>query len=336
MIPGPATFAAFMRRAALCGCCFLLAALAQAHEVRPAYLELTEASAGEFSVLWKTPMRGDARLALTPVFSGDARVSSPVTTRVANGASIRQWTLLAHALRGQQLTLDGLESTLTDALVRINFADGSTWTQRLTPRAPSALVPHRQTRWSVAWQYLRLGVEHILLGIDHLLFVLALLLVTTGGMRLLKTVTAFTVAHSITLGLAALGLVHVPPAPIEAVVALSVAFVAAEIVRAQGGAPGLASRAPWLIAFAFGLLHGFGFAGALSGIGLPPAHIPTALLFFNVGVEIGQLLFVCGVLGSLRLWRGLRFELPPVAARSPAYAIGGVAMFWVMQRVTAF
>jgi len=225
---------------------------------------------------------------------------------------------------------------MTDALVRIEFADGATWTQRLTPRAPSAIVPLRQTGVSVAWQYLQLGVEHILLGIDHLLFVLALLLVTAGTAPLVKTITAFTVAHSLTLGLAALGVVHVPSAPVEAVIALSIVFVAAEIVRARRGSPGLASRAPWFIAFAFGLLHGFGFAGALSEIGLPVAHVPTALLFFNCGVEIGQLLFVGCVLGLGRLLRGLRLQVPRVAALSPAHAIGGVAMFWVMQRVAAF
>lgn len=336
MRPGPALFAALIRRLALCGCWCLVAATVQAHEVRPAYLALTEQSAGVFSVLWKTPMRGDARLSLTPAFSGPAQVRGPVTARTANGASIQQWTLGARQLRGQQLMLEGLESTMTDALVRISFADGSTWTQRLTPRAPSAMIPRRQTGWSVAWQYLQLGVEHILLGIDHLLFVLALLLVTTGGAQLVKTITAFTVAHSITLGLAALGMVRVPTAPTEAVIALSIVFVAAEILHAQAGKPGLASRAPWFIAFAFGLLHGFGFAGALSGIGLPQTHIPTALLFFNCGVEIGQLFFVCCVLGTIRLLRGLRFRLPRVAARFPPYAIGGVAMYWVIQRVAAF
>ena len=324
------------RRLALGACCVLLAAAAQAHEVRPAYLELTERSTGEFGVLWKVPMRGDARLSLTPAFSGHTEVRGPVRSQVANGASIQQWTLLAPELRGQQLTLEGLEGTMTDALVRIGFADGTIWTQRLTPRAPASEIPRRQTGWSVAGQYLLLGVEHILGGVDHLLFVLALLLVTVGGAQLVKTITAFTVAHSITLGLAALGVVHVPAAPVEAVIALSIVFVAAEILRARAGEPGLASRAPWLIAFVFGLLHGFGFAGALGAIGLPQSHIPTALLFFNCGVEIGQLLFVCVVLGGLRLLRGLKPQLPVVVARSPAYAIGGVAMCWFMQRVAAF
>jgi len=324
------------RRLAWGACCVLLAAAAQAHEVRPAYLELTERSTGEFGVLWKVPMRGDARLSLTPAFSGHTEVRGPVRSQVANGASIQQWTLLAPELRGQQLTLEGLDGTMTDALVRIGFADGTTWTQRLTPRAPTSGIPRRQTGWAVAWQYLLLGVEHILGGVDHLLFVLALLLVTVGGAQLVKTITAFTVAHSITLGLAALGVVHVPAAPVEAVIALSIVFVAAEILRARAGAPGLASRAPWLIAFVFGLLHGFGFAGALGAIGLPQSHIPTALLFFNCGVEIGQLLFVCVVLGGLRLLRGLHWRIPRVAANVPAYAIGGLAMCWFMQRVASF
>ncbi len=172
--------------------------------------------------------------------------------------------------------------------------------QRLTPQAPARQSLRQQSGWSVAGTYLSLGVEHILLGIDHLLFVLALLLITRGTWRLVKTVTAFTVAHSITLALATLGFVHVPQAPVEAVIALSIVFVAAEIVRVRNGRDGIAARAPWIVAFTFGLLHGFGFAGALARVGLPEGHIPLALLFFNVGVEVGQLLFIAAVLARWR------------------------------------
>ena len=178
----------------------------------------------------------------------------------------------------------------------MSFADGSTWIQRLTPQQPATVIPVQPGAWEVAGTYLGLGVEHILTGIDHLLFVLALLLLTTGTWRLLKTVTAFTVAHSITLALATLGLVHVPPKPVEAVIALSIVFVAAEILHARRGRIGLAARMPWIVAFTFGLLHGFGFAGALSEVGLPAGQIPVALLFFNLGVEAGQLLFIAAVL----------------------------------------
>ena len=316
---------------------WLFAAPAQAHEVRPAYLELHEDRAGEFAVLWKTPMRGDLRLSISPVFSGQTQMLTPITTRQAGGAAVQRWRIEAlEPLRGRMLRIDGLEATMTDALVRAEFADGTSWTRRFTPQQPAALIPERPSAWSVAVEYSKLGVEHILLGIDHLLFVLALLLITRGTWRLVKTITAFTLAHSVTLALAALGFVHVPSAPVEAVIALSIVFVAAEALRAKQGRPGLAARIPWLVAFRFGLLHGFGFAGALAEIGLPQQHIPLALLFFNIGVEIGQLLFVAAVLSLAVAIRRMPLRVPDGADRVLPYAIGSVAMFWVFQRVAAF
>jgi hypothetical protein len=229
--------------------------------------------------------------------------------------------------------IDGLEGTMTDALVRVEFADGSAWTGRLTPGQPAATIPDKESALGVAGTYLWLGVEHILAGIDHLLFVLGLLLLARERWRLLWTVTAFTAAHSITLALATLGVVNAPQAPVEAVIALSIAFVAVEVLRARGGHPGVAARSPWIVAFSFGLLHGFGFAGALSEVGLPVGQIPLALAFFNIGVELGQLLFIAAVLGAAWLVRSMRTRwLEPV----PPYAIGIVAMFWMFQRVAAF
>ena len=223
---------------------------------------------------------------------------------------VQTWRLSAtEPLAGQEVRIDGLASTMTDALVRIEFIDGGDWVERLTPGAPEATIPARQDGWAVAATYLKLGVEHIMLGIDHLLFVLALILIAPNTRQLVLAITAFTVAHSITLAAATLGFVNVPPPPIEAAIALSIAFVAAEIVRAREGEAGIAARAPWVVAFAFGLLHGFGFAGALSEIGLPADHIPLALLFFNVGVEIGQLLFVAIVLALAALFRLARRQL---------------------------
>jgi hypothetical protein len=188
----------------------------------------------------------------------------------------------------------------------------------------------------VADRYLRLGVEHILTGFDHLLFVLSLLLITGAGWRLVATVSAFTVSHGITLTAATLGFVRVPQRPVEAVIALSIVFVAAEIVRRDRGRDGVAARAPWVVAFTFGLLHGLGFAGGLSEAGLPAGHIPTALLFFSAGVETGHLLFVGSVASLIALCRRVDWPLPRWVALAPAYAIGSVAMFWVMQRVAAF
>jgi hydrogenase/urease accessory protein HupE len=320
---------------------------ASAHEVRPAYLELHEDAPGVFRVLWKTPMRGEMRLSLSSEFSGGTENLTPVATRDTGGAAVQTWRMKAlDPLRGQSVRIRGLEGTMTDALVRIEFADGGTWVKRLTPQAPLAAIPARQSGWSVAGEYLKLGVEHILLGIDHLLFVLALLIIARGTMRLVKTITAFTLAHSITLALATLGFVHVPSKPVEAVIALSIVFVASEIVRLKAPtlagkgwgeeAASLTVRKPWIVAFSFGLLHGFGFAGALSEVGLPEGHIPLALLFFNIGVETGQLLFIAAVLTFIALVRRVRVPLPRWTEFVPPYAIGSVAMFWVIQRVAAF
>jgi hydrogenase/urease accessory protein HupE len=306
------------------------------HEVRPAYLELHEERPGEFSVLWKTPMLGDVRLALNPELSGDAKLVTKVSTQFPPGAAVQQWTLRTSALRGQTLRIEGLESSMTDVLARIEFADGREWMHRFTGQAPTATIPAQESGWSIAAVYLTLGIGHILLGIDHLLFVLALLMIARGAVRLVKTVTAFTVAHSITLALATLGIVHVPSQPIEAVIALSIVFVALEILHSRQGRGGVTAHAPWIIAFGFGLLHGFGFAGALSEVGLPQAHIPVALLFFNVGVEIGQLLFIGAVLALVALVRRINWPLPRWTELVPPYAIGSIAMFWVIQRVAAF
>jgi hydrogenase/urease accessory protein HupE len=310
---------------------------ATAHEVRPAYLELREAASGEFAVLWKTPMLGETRLALSPEFSGKTEHLTPVETRETGNAAVQTWRLKAiEPLRGQSVRIAGLEGTMTDSLVRVEFVDGTSWTQRLTPSEPAAVIPARQSGPAVAGVYLKLGVEHILFGIDHLLFVLALLIITKGTWRLVKTVTAFTIAHSITLALATLGFVHVPQAPVEAVIALSIVFVAAEIVHARRGLEGITARAPWIVAFTFGLLHGFGFASALSEVGLPQGQIPVALLFFNLGVESGQLIFIAAVLSVMAVVRRVRVPLPRWAELAPAYVIGSVAMFWVIQRVMAF
>ena len=249
-----------------------------------------------------------------------------MATRLTGNAAVQTWRLRADSLRGQRLRIAGLEATLTDTLVRMAFTDGSTWVQRLTPQQSAAVIPARQSGWTVARTYLGLGVEHILLGIDHLLFVLALLLLTSGTWRLVKTVTAFTVAHSITLALATLGFVHVPSKPVEAVIALSIVFVAAEIVHARQGRTGLAARMPWIVAFTFGLLHGFGFAGALSEIGLPAGAHSGGAALLQPGRRGGP-----ARCSSPSCWPwsasadALRVAWPRWAELAPPYAIGSVA-----------
>jgi len=259
-------------------------------------------------------------------------VGLPSSERIV-GAEIRRWTIrVPHGIEGWNVTVHGLSATMVDVLVRIAFKDGRVVSRMLRPDAPS-FVFTKETVGPAASGYFVLGVEHILFGIDHLLFVLALVLIVRSVGLLIKTITAFTIAHSITLALATLGVVHIPSAPVEAVIALSIVFVASEILRSRRGERGLTDHAPWLVAGTFGLLHGFGFAGGLSQVGLPANDIPLALLFFNLGVEAGQLAFVIAALGVIALLR--RAHLPEWAPYLPPYAIGSVAMFWVIERTAA-
>jgi hydrogenase/urease accessory protein HupE len=313
----------------------LLTPLAWSHEVRPAYLELRESSAGVFDVLWKVPSRGEWQLNLSPTLPASAQAITPAISQQRGNAAVQTWLLRAPELRGQTIGIAGLEHTLTDALVRIEFNDGSHWLKRLTPNETQAAIPVRPAATGVMQEYFVLGVEHILLGIDHLLFVLGLLLITPGRWQLIKAITAFTVAHSITLAAATLQIVRVPVAPVEAVIALSIVFVAMEKIHADRGRTSLALRSPWIVAFLFGLLHGLGFAAALSEVGLPEQHIPLALLFFNVGVEAGQLLFVAVVLSSTAALTKLWLHRPGWLGQIPTYAIGSLAMFWVFERTAA-
>ena len=221
-------------------------------------------------------------------------------------------------------------------LVRLERLDGTAQVTRLTPSVPSLVVEAAAGVVEVARTYVVLGIEHILTGIDHLLFVLALLIITRGGWKLFKTVSAFTLSHSITLSAATLGFVHVPQRPVEAVIALSIVFVAVEIVRVRRGLESITARAPWLVALTFGLMHGLGFAGGLSEAGLPQRHIPTALLFFSVGVESGHFLFIGAVLSLIGLVRRIHISFPRWTELVPPYAIGSVAMFWFIQRTLSF
>jgi len=309
---------------------------AAAHEVRPGYLEIRQRSADTYDVLWKVPALGELRLRLEARFPEECVVTAPRITTKSGDSFLHRWSIQCpDGLVGRSIAIDGLADTMTDVLVRFERTDGTTQVTRLRPAAPAFTVTASPNLFQVATTYTILGIEHILLGIDHLLFVLALLFVVRGAWPLIKTVTAFTVAHSITLGLAALGLVHVPGPPVEAVIALSIVFVAKEIVSIEAGHPGLTQRQPWIIAFSFGLLHGFGFAGALADIGLPQRDIPVALLSFNIGVELGQLAFVFVILGLVGLVRLFMIESRPWMRTVPVYGIGIVATYWTIERVLA-
>jgi hydrogenase/urease accessory protein HupE len=315
----------------------LLAPLAHADVFRPAYLELRELDANRYDVLWKVPAQGDRRLAVQVVFPDDAQTRTQSQGMFIGDAFVERWQVSrTGGLTGQTIRIDGIAAGVTDVIVRIERRDGTSQVERVLPENPEFTVKAPTGVGEVAWSYLVLGVEHILGGVDHLVFVLALLLIVRGGRRIFLTITAFTVAHSITLVAATLGWVHVPGPPVEAMIALSIVYVAAEIVHGLRGKVGLTARAPWLVAFTFGLLHGLGFAGALAEVGLPQKAIPIALFTFNVGVEIGQLIFVAAVVlataALARLPRMRREWMPYVAP----YAIGTVAMFWVIERVGAF
>jgi hypothetical protein len=306
-----------------------------AHEVRPAFLDLSETTPNLFLMTWKVPALGEFRLGITPRWPASCHVVGELSSMQAGGAFIEHGQVGCDLeLAGQTITIDGLGATMTDVLVRIRTADGAVRTARLTPSSPSFTVPAHAGPLMVLSAYIGLGIEHILLGVDHLLFVLCLLLLVRGIRNLLATVTAFTLAHSITLAAATLGFIRVPAAPVEATIALSIVFLASELVR--GGARHTVARSyPWLVAFSFGLLHGLGFAGALAEVGLPQGEIPLALFAFNVGVELGQLAFVSAVLSLVRLARLMPWRMPAWASGAAGYAIGSVAAFWVFARLAA-
>jgi hypothetical protein len=256
----------------------------------------------------------------------------PRSERAGGGIIDHMRVACPGGLDGREIAIDGLASTYTDVIVRAARSDGTVQSARLTPDRPSFSLVRAPTSMETAKTYLFLGVEHILGGIDHLMFVLALMLLIRERWMLLKTITAFTVAHSITLAAAALNWMQVPPAPIEATIALSICFAAAEVVRRDHGKFDLANRAPWIMAFTFGLLHGFGFGGALKEIGLPQSDVPLALLTFNLGVEAGQLLFVAAVLAvTAAIDRLLSLRVPKLR-NVTAYAIGSVAAVWFIER----
>ncbi len=308
----------------------------QAHEVRPAFLELRAVDSDHFLMTWKVPALGAFRLGIEPHLPDSCRPVGQPTTMQVGGAFIERGEVRCTGrLEGQRIGINGLDATLTDALVRIEDANGRVRTARLTPSDPSFIVPEQPGPLAVLRAYVGLGIEHILFGVDHLLFVLCLLFLVRGVRQLLTTITAFTLAHSITLAAATLGFIHVPAAPVEATIALSIVFLASELVRGEARRGVVTRSYPWLVAFSFGLLHGLGFAGALAEVGLPQGEIPLALFAFSVGVEIGQLAFVSAVLMLARLVRLASLRLPLWAPGAAGYAIGSVAAFWVFARLAA-
>jgi hydrogenase/urease accessory protein HupE len=325
----------------------LLGHPAQADELRPGYLELRQTTSDTYSMLFKIPALGDdLRLGIYVRLPEGTSDVLPPRAEFSGGAYRERRTIKrGGGVTGQTIAIEGLSATSTDVLVRIESLGGATQTERLSPTKTTFVVQATPGAREVASTYLHLGFEHILLGFDHLLFVLALVILVRDWRPIALTVTAFTIAHSITLAAATLELVKLPGPPIEATIALSIVLIAVEIVNARRGIQSLTTLWPWLVAFCFGLLHGFGFAGALAEVGLPQHAIPVALLFFNLGVEVGQLAFVAGILSIAALCRriaALRFE--PWRVRraanqldiAAAYMIGGLAAYWLIERTAGF
>lgn len=314
-------------------CSFAGLVPAEAHETRPGFLELRQTDADTYSFLWKKPSGGEIEIYIAPIVPPGCQLTTSGDQALTPGALIVRGTLrCAGGINGQVLAIDGLETTVTDVLVRIHHDDGRLESHLLKPMNPSVTLGSQTTGWQRAASYLRLGVEHILLGVDHLLFVLGLLLIVDRRWTLVKTITSFTLAHSITLAIATLGYASVPLPPLNAAIALSILFLGPEIVRRWRGQTSFTIRHPWIVAFAFGLLHGFGFASGLTTMGLPGAEIPAALLLFNVGVEIGQLFFVAMIVLLERAFRTLEIRWPRLVEALPAYVVGSLGAYWTIQR----
>ena len=309
-----------------------------ADEVRPVYLEVTETKTNHYDLLLKVPVKGTKKLPIKVLLPTTCTAVTPLSTHKLNAASLERWSMRCkEGLVGKTLTFKGLKRTNTDLLLRLEFLNGTSQSSLLTPTKTSYTIPQEASSFQIVKTYTWLGITHILMGFDHLLFVFALLLIVKNMRRLLWTITAFTLAHSITMAGATLGFIHIPQQPVEAMIALSILFLAMEIIHEKQGRIGLASRYPWIIAFIFGLLHGFGFAGALAEIGLPQHAITLALIFFNVGVELGQLMFVATVvLVGLLLQRLKHPTLMDKIEMFVVYGIGGLSTFWVFDRLSSF
>lgn len=315
-----------------------LAATATAHEVRPAHLKLTEIDTGRYLARWKVPAMGDRRLAIDPVFESACSEIAGKTENVSAGASILSWQIeCADGLADTTIQFTNLSATAVDVLVDISFLDGRVYTGLVRPSKPEFHVPAHDSESRIFFSYTVLGIEHILFGWDHLLFVLGMMLLVTTRRRLIGAITGFTIAHSLTLALAMFDVVRVPGPPVEAIIALSIVFLAVEVARfRQTETETLAIRSPWAISMAIGLVHGLGFAGALSEYGLPAQAKLVSLFAFNVGVEAGQLAFVATVIALAAVARKAEPRALSAGQFAATWFIGICGSFWLIERVAGF
>jgi hypothetical protein len=307
---------------------------ALAHEARPAYLEIRETGPGRYDILWRTPVLSGMRLPVQLRLPADVVNLKEPNVQELSDSLLERRSIDAGpgGLAGKRIDFVGLQGTITDVLVRIELADGRKWTTIVRPSQSWVEIAAAQGRLAVLGAYIVHGIRHIAFGADHLLFVLGLLLIVKDRWMLVKTVTAFTVAHSLTLAIATFGYAEAPVLPLNAAIALSIFFLGPEIVRSWRGQTSFTIRHPWVVAFLFGLIHGFGFAGALTSAGLPRQDLPLALLGFNVGVEIGQVGFILLVLGLERAFQTLQIRWPRWVQALPGYAVGTLGAFWTIQR----
>lgn len=306
------------------------------HEIRPAFLQIIQKDSDTYEVYWKVPRMRDVIPPIYPVFEEGIQLNRLMRPQKSIGASFSKYELVAEIpLEGTAIFIDGLKKTLIDVLVSVEYLNGERSTMMLQADQDTGLIKGTASTLQLAETYTVLGVEHILLGIDHLLFVLALLLICKRFKKLLGAITAFTLSHSFTLTLAVLGVIYIPTPPVEAVIALSIVFLAVELIKNLEGKESLTSKSPWLVAFTFGLLHGLGFASALHEVGLPQVEIPVALACFNIGVELGQIAFVSVMLAVFGLFNRLS-NVSLMVKKIPAYMIGSVAFFWFIERIAAF
>jgi hypothetical protein len=305
-----------------------------AHESQPGLLELRQLGATRYDIIWRAPVYygrpHPARLQLP----GDWQTVGQPTVRQLSDSALHQRMVdvPGDSINGNVVRFPGLEGTITDVFVRVSRLDGTTYTQVVRPSRPDAVLRGERPWYVSSLEYLAVGFHHIILGVDHLMFILGLMIIVRGRMMLFKTITAFTVAHSITLALATLGYANVPTQPLTAAIALSILFLGPEIVRVWRGETSFTIRHPWVVAFAFGLLHGFGFASGLSVTGMPRAELAPALLFFNVGVELGQLCFVVLILIVLHSFKKIELRWPRWVEVIPGYAVGSLGAYWTIQR----
>jgi hydrogenase/urease accessory protein HupE len=312
----------------------LIAAPAQADEVRPASIDFTERAPGEWSLAWKQPVASARQIELiVPVIPDNCEMIGEPHRSLGAAAFLGNAEVRCSGdVAGKTIGLPQLAG-MADALVRVAPLDREVQSHRLTASQPLAQIIARPDRWQVLRSYFVIGTEHILMGWDHLLFVIALVLLVAGGWNVVKAATAFTIAHSITLVATTLGYAGLPQRPVEALIALSIVFLAVELARSDRET--WTRRWPWIVAFGFGLLHGFGFAGALREIGLPEGEVPAALLAFNLGVEAGQLLVIAAVIALRAIIQRLAPNVEAPALKLATYAIGITAAYWLVDRVIA-